>query len=78
MALAAGDDPQGPSNHQTFGLWPLALRDDMAATLAAKRRRVRSVAKRHQPGRAVWPDPGFANINTSADLAVAEARLATL
>ena len=49
-----------------------------AATLAADQRRVRSFADRHQPGRAVWPDAVFANINTPADLAVAEARLAAL
>lgn len=76
LALAAGDDPQGPRDHPTFGLWPVALRDDLAATLAADQRRVRRFAERHQPGRAVWPDAVFANINTPADLALAEARLA--
>ena len=39
---------------------------------------VGSWAERHQPGRAVWPDAVFANINTPADLARAEARLAAL
>ncbi|WP_042250077.1 molybdenum cofactor guanylyltransferase MobA [Paracoccus sp. PAMC 22219] len=78
LALAAGDDAQGPRDHPTLGLWPVALRDDLAATLAADQRRVRSFADRHQPGRAVWPDAVFANINTPADLAVAEARLAAL
>lgn len=78
LALAAGDDPQGPRDHPTFGLWPVALRDDLAATLAADQRRVRRFAERHQPGRAVWPDAVFANINTPADLALAEARLAAL
>lgn len=79
IVLAAGLDEAGQAtDHPTFGLWPVALRDDLAATLAADQRRVRRFAERHQPGRAVWPDAVFANINTPADLARAEARLAAL
>lgn len=60
--------------HPTCGLWPVQLRDDLAATLARAERRVRDFADRH--GAAVVsfppgpPDPFF-NINTPADLALA-------
>lgn len=80
LALAASHDRHGPPrDHPTFGLWPVALRHDLAATLTAGQRRVRDFTARHHPGIALWqgPDP-FANINTPADLALAEARLAAL
>ncbi|CAM3345686.1 molybdenum cofactor guanylyltransferase MobA [Paracoccus nototheniae] len=81
LALAATRDAAGDlHDHPTIALWPTALRDDLAASLLAGQRRMRRLTDRHQPGRAVWtgdPDP-FANINTPADLALAEARLATL
>lgn len=70
LALAAGRDAQGRVvDHPTFGLWPTALRDDLRATLRAGRRRVRSFAEAHVPGRAVWRDDPFFNINTPEDLA---------
>ncbi|TJZ93317.1 molybdenum cofactor guanylyltransferase MobA [Paracoccus gahaiensis] len=81
LALAASlTGEAAPREHPTIGIWPVALRDDLAATLAADQRRVRSFTARHQPGQALWPgDPDpFANINTPDDLARAEARLAAL
>lgn len=78
LALAATREKDGQRLHPTCGLWPVALRDDLAATLARDQRRVRDFTARHQPGLAVWdasPDP-FANINTPEDLIRAEARLA--
>ncbi|QBX35741.1 molybdenum cofactor guanylyltransferase MobA [Paracoccus liaowanqingii] len=81
LALAASRTPGGETReHPTVGLWPVALRDDLAATLAAGQRRMRVFTARHQPGLALWPgDPDpFANINTPDDLARAEARLAAL
>lgn len=80
LALAASRDDRGTlRDHPTFGLWPVALRGDLAATLAAGQRRMRDFTARHHPGIALWegPDP-FANVNSPADLAVAEARLAAL
>jgi len=77
LALAASTCGSGPArDHPTFGLWPVALRDDLAATLARGEGRVRSFAARHQPGLAVWdsrPFDPFTNINTPDDLARAKA-----
>ncbi|MHC0054217.1 molybdenum cofactor guanylyltransferase MobA [Actibacterium sp. D379-3] len=57
--------------HPTFGLWPVALRDDLRAALAAGTRRVRAWAEGHGAVTAAFPagafDPFF-NINTQADL----------
>lgn len=77
LALAAGGDGRP---HPTFGLWPVALRDDLAATLAAGQRRVRDFTERHGACLVLWPDAPdpFANINTPQELAQAEARLAAI
>ncbi|MBK4218049.1 molybdenum cofactor guanylyltransferase MobA [Paracoccus caeni] len=76
LVLAAGRDAQGQVvDHPTFGLWPVALRDDLRATLIAGQRRVRSFASRYAPGLAVWDADGFDpffNINTAEELAQAE------
>ncbi|WP_265502086.1 molybdenum cofactor guanylyltransferase MobA [Paracoccus beibuensis] len=80
LAVAASmDAAHGLRDHPTCGLWPVALRDELAATLDRDERRVRAFARRHQPGTARWdnvPIDPFTNINTPADLALAEAHLA--
>lgn len=57
--------------HPTVALWPVGLRADLAATLAAGDRRVMSFVQRHAPGVAEWDaaqhDP-FLNLNTPEDL----------
>ncbi|KGB82084.1 molybdopterin-guanine dinucleotide biosynthesis protein A [Rhodovulum sp. NI22] len=64
--------------HPTFGLWSVALREDLRAALAQGTRRVRLWAEAHGAVMAEFPagriDPFF-NINTPEDLAQAEALL---
>jgi molybdopterin-guanine dinucleotide biosynthesis protein A len=72
VALAATDGHL----HPAFGLWPVALRDDLRATLARGEARVMDFARRHQAALAIFADPrAFLNINTPEDLAQAEAML---
>nr|WP_318272689.1 molybdenum cofactor guanylyltransferase MobA [Paracoccus saliphilus] len=81
LALAASGPIDDPRDHPTFGLWPVGLREDLAATLNRSEGRVRSFTARHQPGIAVWHDrpfDPFTNINTPGDLARAETLLAAL
>ena len=71
LALAAS--PEG--RHPTFGLWPVALRDDLRAALQAGLRKVVLWTDRHGGRLAEFPggDPDpFFNVNTPADLALAE------
>ncbi len=70
MATSGGHD------HPTASLWPVALRAPLAAFLASGAKpRVRDFLDLHRVVRATFPDDGaFANINTRADLAAAEAR----
>ena len=80
IALAATPDPKrGLARHPTFGLWPVALRDDLRAALDDGIRKVVQWTDRHQTALAEFPatpfDPFF-NINTPEDLARAEALLA--
>ncbi|MEO0821698.1 MAG: molybdenum cofactor guanylyltransferase MobA [Pseudomonadota bacterium] len=76
IALAATEDPRrGLSEHPTFGLWPVALADDLEAALRADMRKVIVWASRHGCARAVFADAGpfpFFNVNTPEDLAEAE------
>jgi len=76
IALAATPDPdRGPIRHPTFGLWPVALRDDLRAALAGGLRKVVMWTDRHGAETALFPatpfDPFF-NVNTPEDLARAE------
>lgn len=61
--------------HPTFGLWPVALRDDLRARLQAGERKLGLWAQQIGGARVIWPrgdrDP-FTNINTPEDLAQAE------
>lgn len=65
--------------HPVFALWPVALADELSATLAAGSNKAMAFIARH-PHRIVDFDIGggdpFFNINTPEDLALAEARLA--
>ena len=70
LALAAS--PSG--RHPTFGLWPVALRDDLRAALARGLRKVVLWTDAHSAGLARFPDDrAFFNVNTPEDLAEAEA-----
>lgn len=70
LALArAGGRPQ-----PTFGLWPVALRDDLRAALSAGTRKILAWTDRHGAGYADFPEAAFFNVNTPEDLAAAEAR----
>ena len=76
LVLAATPDPvKGQVRHPTFGLWPLALRDDLRAALNEGLRKVVLWTDRHGGREAVFPvhriDPFF-NVNTPDDLARAE------
>lgn len=77
LVLAATPDPKrGRARHPTFGLWPVALRDDLRAALQDGLRKVVIWTDRHYGREALFPvttfDPFF-NVNTPDDLARAEA-----
>lgn len=81
IALAATPDAKrGIGRHPTFGLWPVALRDDLHAALAAGTRKVVAWTDRHGAASAMFPvdtpagDPFF-NVNTPEDLQAARARI---
>ena len=75
LALAASKDANGKQWRQpTFGLWPVALRDDLRAALEEGLRKVVMWTDRHDAREAVFDstrfDPFF-NVNTPDDLAAA-------
>ncbi|MEM1272636.1 MAG: molybdenum cofactor guanylyltransferase MobA [Pseudomonadota bacterium] len=73
--LALAKDADG-NRHPTFGLWPVALRDDLRAALTAGLRKIVIWTDAQGAAEAVFPDAAaFFNINTPDDLAEAEARL---
>ncbi len=72
IALAATPDPErGLLRHPTFGLWPVALRDDLRAALQDGLRKIVAWTDRHGTALAEFPaaphDPFF-NINTPEDM----------
>lgn len=76
LALAAAPDAKGRlRRHPACALWPVALREDLRAALAAGERRVGAWADSQGAGVAVFEgtdgDPFF-NVNRPEDLAVAE------
>ena len=77
LALAATPDPKrGQARHPTFGLWPVALRDDLRAALREGVRKVVQWSDRHDGRLALFPDEAaFFNVNTPDDLVRAEAML---
>lgn len=79
VALAAVEDPdRGLLRHPTFGMWPVALRDDLRTALDGGTRKLRAFADAHGASDAVFPVAGsdpFFNINRAEDLARAESML---
>jgi molybdopterin-guanine dinucleotide biosynthesis protein A len=77
MAATQGEGG-GTERHPTFGLWPVAMREDLRASIAGGTRRVVDWTEPRGCARAVFHGPGqpFFNVNTPADLARAEAMLA--
>lgn len=66
-----------PSGRQpTFGLWPVALREDLRDALKSGLRKVVQWTQKHGAGTAEFPDDGaFFNVNTPDDLIQAKAML---
>lgn len=66
--------PGGPQ--PTFGLWPVALAEDLQAALEGGVRKITRWTDAHGGRFADWPDDApFFNINTPEDLAAAELML---
>ncbi|MEP1538635.1 MAG: molybdenum cofactor guanylyltransferase MobA [Paracoccaceae bacterium] len=79
LVLAGTRSPEGRMyRHPTFGVWPVALRDDLRASLNDGLRKVVMWTDKHEGRIAEFagsdPDPFF-NVNTPEDLAAAEAML---
>ena len=77
LAMAVTPDPErGRARHPTFGLWPVALRDDLRAALQGGLRKIVLWTEGHGCGFAEFPtrphDPFF-NVNTPQDLERARA-----
>ena len=77
LALAGTPAPRrGLARHPTFGLWPVALRDDLRQELQDGVRKVVLWTDRHDGRIAEFPDEAaFFNVNTPDDLARAEAKI---
>ncbi len=72
IALAATREEGRLVRHPTFGLWPVALRDDLRTALAAGTRKVVIWTDRHGAAEAVFDAPqAFFNVNTPEDLQAA-------
>ena len=81
IAMAATQDPQrGLSEHPTFGLWPVALADNLEESLTVgNMRKVIVWTSRHGCARAVFDEGDkfpFFNVNTPEDIVEAERILA--
>lgn len=65
----------GLIRHPTFGLWPVALRDDLRAALQGGLRKVVLWTDQHEGREALFdgPDDPFFNVNTPEDLQKARA-----
>ncbi|MEP5152095.1 molybdenum cofactor guanylyltransferase, partial [Planktotalea sp.] len=76
LALSATPDTErGRNRHPTFGLWPVALRDDLRAALSGGLRKVVQWTDQHGVREAMFasePFDPFFNVNTPEDLARAE------
>lgn len=77
LVLAATPDAKrGTARHPTFGLWPVALRDDLRTALDGGLRKVVLWTEKHGGREALFPqEQAFFNVNTPADLAEAEAMI---
>ncbi|SPH24008.1 Molybdenum cofactor guanylyltransferase [Defluviimonas aquaemixtae] len=80
LALAASPDAEGRlRQHPTFGLWPVALRDDLRAALDGGLRKIVLWTDRHGAGTAEFasdPFDPFFNVNTPEDIETAERLIA--
>lgn len=75
LALAATREGDRLWRHPTFGLWPVALREDLRAALEGGLRKVVLWTDRHGAGTAEFgtaPFDPFFNINTPEDIETAE------
>ena len=77
IAIACSHDVSGATHRQpTFGLWPVALSADLQAFLNAGERKIILWARQHRLALPVVArDEAFFNINTAADLSVAQTML---
>ena len=77
LVLAATlDAKRGTARHPTFGLWPVALREDLRVALSGGMRKVVLWTQEHGGREALFPqDDAFFNVNTPDDLVRAEAML---
>lgn len=79
LVLAATPDAErGRVRHPTFGLWPVALRDDLRTALNGGLRKVVMWTDQHNGREALFPVHGFDpffNVNTPEDLAQAQVLL---
>ncbi len=77
LVLAATPDAKrGRARHPTFGLWPVALRDDLRAALEGGLRKVVLWTDGHGGREALFPqEEAFFNVNTPEDLEHAETML---
>jgi molybdopterin-guanine dinucleotide biosynthesis protein A len=76
LSLAATQEDGRLVRHPTFGLWPVALREDLRAALAEGVHKVVIWTDRHGAGTAVFDDPAsFFNVNTPEDLEAARGML---
>ena len=74
--LAATPGPDRIYRHPTFGLWPVALREDLRRALTGGLRKVVLWTDQHGCAEALFsvdPHDPFFNINRPEDLAQAEA-----
>ncbi|MFV0246087.1 MAG: molybdenum cofactor guanylyltransferase MobA [Qingshengfaniella sp.] len=72
IILAGSAEAGRTIRHPTFGLWPVALRDDLRAALADGVRKVVQWTDRHGAAVAWFDAARFFNINTPEDMARAE------
>ena len=78
LVLAATREGERLVRHPTFGLWPVALRDDLREALETGLRKVVLWTDKHAGRVAVFPTDGFDpffTVNTPDDLAQAEAMI---
>lgn len=79
LALAATPDPvRSRVRHPTFGLWPVALREDLRTALEQGVRKVVVWTEQHDGREALFETKGidpFFNVNTPADLVAAQSAL---
>lgn len=77
LALAATLEGARIIRHPTFGLWPVALREDLRAALAGGTRKVVAWTDAHEAATASFDDAvdPFFNVNTPEDLEAAKDRV---